>query len=222
MKKTVKAMRKIAKEIDVIEGISTQTRMLSLNATIEASKAQEYGKGFAVVASEVRELARRTQIAAQNISKLTYSGVGIVKKAGETLESLVPDIQKTAELVQEISAASKEQSAGARQINSAIVQLDQVTQQHSAASEEMAATAEQLAAQAEQLQQTMAFFQTEQEETRKSKRLSISEGEGEDDLENIHKTGKSDQLEKTSGGVMLEIDDLEANRDDLDDEFERY
>jgi methyl-accepting chemotaxis protein len=183
MKKTVKAMRKIAKEIDVIEGISTQTRMLSLNATIEASKAQEYGKGFAVVASEVRELARRTQIAAQNISKLTYSGVGIVKKAGETLESLVPDIQKTAELVQEISAASKEQSAGARQINSAIVQLDQVTQQHSAASEEMAASAENLAGLAEKLKESVAFFKLNFAE---KKTVDIRKSEPVKEMTDVH------------------------------------
>jgi methyl-accepting chemotaxis protein len=156
----VKAIQDIAQKIAIIDDITRQTRMLSLNATIEAARAQDYGKGFAVVAAEVRALAERSQSAAAEITELASSSVTIVEKAGDMLRKLVPDIQKTAELVQEISAASKEQDTGAGQINRAIQQLDQVTQQNSAVSEELASTAEELSSQAEQLQSTIAFFKT--------------------------------------------------------------
>lgn len=158
--KAVKAMQEIAQKISIIEDITSQTRMLSLNATIEAARAQEHGRGFAVVASEVRSLAERSRQAATEIIELTGSGVVLAEQAGEMLKKLVPDIQKTAELVQEIRAASHEQNTGAEQINKAIQQLDHVTQQNSTSSEEMAATAEELAAQAEQMQRTVAFFKT--------------------------------------------------------------
>jgi methyl-accepting chemotaxis protein len=131
---TVLAMQQIAKKISVIQEISVQTRMLSLNATIEAARAQEHGKGFSVVASEVRGLAERTQTAAIEINELATYSVDISGKAGAMLEELVPNIQKTAELVQEISAASNEQSSGAEQINRAIQQLDQVIQQNASVS----------------------------------------------------------------------------------------
>jgi len=157
----VSAMQEIAKKVAIIEDITRQTRMLSLNATIEAARAQEYGKGFAVVAAEVRALAERSQEAATEINQLAGSSVSIAETAGEMLNELVPNIQKTAELVQEISAASREQNTGAEQINRAIQQLDQVTQQNSATSEELAATSEELASQAEQLQSTIAFFTTD-------------------------------------------------------------
>lgn len=158
--KAVEAMQEIAQKISIIEDITSQTRMLSLNATIEAVRAQEHGKGFAVVAAEVRSLAERSRQAAAEIIELTNSGVVLAEKAGEMLRKLVPDIQKTAELVQEIRTASHEQNMGAEQINKAIQQLDQITQQNSTNSEEMAATAEELAEQAEQLQKTVTFFKT--------------------------------------------------------------
>ncbi len=155
---TVTAMQEITKRIALIDDIARQTRMLSLNATIEAARAQEQGKGFAVVASEVRSLAERSQAAAAEIAELVGSSSAIAEKAGDMLKKLVPEIQRTAELVKEISAASKEQSSGVEQINRAVQQLDTVTQQNSATSEEIAATAEELSAQAEQLQQSMTFF----------------------------------------------------------------
>lgn len=154
----VKAMKEILQKIGIIEDIARQTRMLSLNATIEAAKAQEHGKGFAVVAAEVRALAERSQTAANEINGLAYSSANIAERAGEMLKKLVPDIQKTAELVQEISAASREQTNGVEQVNRAIQQLDNVIQQNSATSEEMASTSEELASQAEMLQQTIGFF----------------------------------------------------------------
>jgi methyl-accepting chemotaxis protein len=158
---TMGAMKDIATKISIIEEIARQTNLLALNAAIEAARAGEHGKGFAVVAAEVRKLAERSQVAAGEISNLSASSVEVAEKAGAMLAKLVPDIQKTAELVQEISAASKEQNSGADQINSAIQQLNQVIQQNAGGAEEMSSTAEELASQAEQLQSTVAFFRVD-------------------------------------------------------------
>jgi methyl-accepting chemotaxis protein len=156
----VQAMREIAKKITIIEEIARQTHMLSLNATIEAAKAEEHGKGFAVVASEVRALAERSRLAAEEINELAGSGVTVAERAGATLTTLVPTIHQTAELVQEISAASSEQKLGAEQITRTMQELDQIIQQNASQSEEMASTAEELAGQAEQFQSTVAFFRS--------------------------------------------------------------
>ncbi len=159
--KAVGAMKEIAGKISIIEEIARQTNLLALNAAIEAARAGEHGKGFAVVASEVRKLAERSQSAAGEISQLSISSVDIAEKAGAMLTKLVPDIQKTSELVQEISAASKEQNSGADQINAAIQELNQVIQQNAGAAEEMASTAEELSSQAEQLSGAIAYFKIE-------------------------------------------------------------
>ena len=158
---TVKAMKEIAGKISIIEEIARQTNLLALNAAIEAARAGEHGKGFAVVASEVRKLAERSQTAAAEISQLSQSSVQVAESAGELLKRIVPEIQKTAELVQEISVASSEQNSGAEQINKAIQQLDQVIQQNAGASEEMASTSEELSSQSEQLQGTISFFKVD-------------------------------------------------------------
>jgi methyl-accepting chemotaxis protein len=155
---TVAAMQQIASKILVIDEIARQTNLLSLNASIEAARAGEHGKGFAVVATEIRLLAQQARVSANEIQDLTTQSVAIAERTGQLLIKLVPDIQKTSELVQEINAASKEQRSGTDQINRAIVQLDEVIQHNASASEEIAATAEEMAAQAEYLQQTMAFF----------------------------------------------------------------
>ena len=155
---TVAAMKQIAKKISIIDDIAAQTNLLALNAAIEAARAGEHGKGFAVVAAEVRKLAERSQVAAQEIGEVATSSVELAEKAGKLLEQMVPAIRKTADLVQEISAASSEQSSGVGQINSAVGQLNQTTQQNASSSEELAATSEEMSSQAEQLQQTMRFF----------------------------------------------------------------
>jgi methyl-accepting chemotaxis protein-2 (aspartate sensor receptor) len=163
---TVVAMKNIAAKISIIGEIARQTNLLALNAAIEAARAGEHGKGFAVVASEVRKLAERSQIAAAEISGLSLSSVQIAEKAGQMLARLVPDIQKTTELVQEISAASKEQASGSDQINAAIQQLNQVIQRNAGSAEEMSSTAEELSSQSEHLQSAIAFFKVDERETR--------------------------------------------------------
>lgn len=156
--RAVESMRKIADKVSIIGDIAFQTNILALNAAVEAARAGEHGKGFAVVASEVRKLAERSRIAAEEINHITDEGVVFTDEAGRTLKELVPEIEKTAMLVREISAASNEQNAGANQVNSAIQQLNQVTQQNAATSEEMATNAEELNSQAEQLQEIISYF----------------------------------------------------------------
>jgi methyl-accepting chemotaxis protein len=156
--RAVQAMQTIAEKITFVQEIARQTDLLALNAAVEAARAGEHGKGFAVVASEVRKLAERSQAAAAEISTLSGQTVTVAREAGEMLAKLVPDIKKTAELVEEISAACREQDIGADQVNQAIQQLDKVIQQNAGASEQMSATSEELAAQAEQLQSSIAFF----------------------------------------------------------------
>jgi methyl-accepting chemotaxis protein len=162
VKETVNAMKSIAEKISIIEEISYQTNLLALNAAIEAARAGEHGKGFAVVATEVRKLAERSQTAAQEISGLATSSVKVAERSGELLAAMVPTIKKTAELVQEVAAASSEQSSGVGQINKAMSQVDQVTQRNASAAEELASTAEEMAAQSESLQQLMTFFKLDE------------------------------------------------------------
>lgn len=155
---TVSAMKQITEKISVIEEIARQTNLLALNAAIEAARAGEHGKGFAVVAAEVRKLAEHSQRAAGEINELANSSMEVAEKAGNMLSEIVPDIKRTADLVQEIAAASNEQNTGANQINRAIQQLDQVIQTNATASEEMSSTSEELSNQSTQLQELVAFF----------------------------------------------------------------
>jgi methyl-accepting chemotaxis protein len=214
---TVAAMKEIATKIGIIEEIARQTNLLALNAAIEAARAGEHGKGFAVVASEVRKLAERSQTAAGEISTLSSRSVQVAETAGEMLNKMVPDIQRTAELVQEISASSREQDAGAEQINKAIQQLDMVIQQNASASEEMASTSEELASQADLLKDTISFFRIDSSGVRQASR-TVRMPQHKAQVAHI---GRKTAAAPATGGVHIQLGEKHG-ADQIDDEFEKF
>ncbi|MFN4102429.1 MAG: methyl-accepting chemotaxis protein, partial [Pararhodobacter sp.] len=213
----VNAMRTIAEKIMVVQEIARQTDLLALNAAVEAARAGEHGRGFAVVASEVRKLAERSQAAAAEISTLSGDTVQAAQTAGEMLSKLVPDIQRTAELVEEISAASREQNAGAAQINTAIQQLDQVTQQNTSAAEEMSATSEELASQAEQLQAAIGYFRLDTRTAAPAPAIREARRETPAKPARAAKAAAK-RSTPSAGGFELE---MEEGQDELDGQFSR-
>ncbi len=160
---SVTAMKDIADRIGIIEEIAYQTNLLALNAAIEAARAGDQGRGFAVVAAEVRKLAERAQKAAREISDISGSSVAVAERSGRLISELVPDIQRTSDVVQQIGRSSREQANGTEQINRGIQELNRVVQENAAAAEEMSSTATSLATQAEQMKGIVAFFHVSDE-----------------------------------------------------------
>ncbi|MEP7128417.1 MAG: methyl-accepting chemotaxis protein [Chitinophagales bacterium] len=212
------SMKSIANKITIISDIARQTNILALNAAVEAARAGEQGKGFAVVAAEVRKLAEKSQLAAIEINELSQSSLGIAEKSGKLLEQMVPNIQHTAKLVEEISALSLEQNLGAGQINNALQQLNQVTQQNAATSEEMAASAEELSTQADQLKEIISFFKFDHD--LKYKPVSLQKQN-----HFTHRNGTEKKINSNGQHKMNGYDlknGINLNMDVLDEEYEKF
>lgn len=205
---TVDAMREIANKISIIGDIAFQTNILALNAAVEAARAGEHGRGFGVVPSEVGKLAERSKLAAAEIDQLTKSSVFSAEDAGKLMKEIVPEIQKTSQLIQDISAASFEQNTGADQINMAIQQLNMVTQQNAATSEELSTNAVELSAQADQLKEIISFFKT-------GAASAVSKTSAETKTVPQNTISKEPEIKK---GVVINLDQPDIS----DDDFERF
>jgi methyl-accepting chemotaxis protein len=213
---SMNAMKEIAEKITIVNDIAFQTNILALNAAVEAARAGEHGKGFAVVAAEVRKLAERSKVAADEIDQLSRDGVEVSEKAGRQLKEIVPEIEKTVKLIQEIAAASLEQNSGADQINSAVQQLNQVTQQNAASSEELATSSEELASQAEQLKDDISYFKIDNKSLKFKQNVKRTEKVSSEKPITQKSDSKKDNI--INKGVNIKMYDDK----NIDDEYESF
>jgi methyl-accepting chemotaxis protein len=218
---TVESMKTIAEKITIIGEIARQTNLLALNAAVEAARAGEHGKGFAVVAAEVRRLAERSQQAAAEINSVSKTSVEIAQKSGKMLNDVVPGIQKTAELIKEISTASSEMTTGADQVNTALQQLNQVVQKNAANAEEVAATSEELNSQSINMKELVSYFNIGEHTTTHSSKTKEKNQKANQSRQSVHKVETKTAKVKENGksnGVHISLGSADAH----DDEYQKF
>jgi methyl-accepting chemotaxis protein len=214
----VASMKKIAEKISIVGEIARQTNLLALNAAVEAARAGEHGRGFAVVAAEVRKLAERSQDAAEEINGLSTDSVDTADRSGKLLAQIVPNIQNTARLVQEIAASSIEQNNGTNQVNTSIQQFNQVIQQNAAGAEEIASSSEELASQANNLKDAISFFRIRETVKTKQPVTAKVAAAPKAPKQAKPKPAVPPQFAKNTMGAVIRLE----NKDSLDKDFERY
>ncbi|UII19040.1 methyl-accepting chemotaxis protein [Fulvivirga ligni] len=219
---TVESMNTIVRKNSIIGEIARQTNLLALNAAVEAARAGDHGKGFAVVAAEIRKLAEGCQNAAKEIDDISNSSEKVARTAGDMLSKLVPEIEKTSNLVAEISAASLEQNDGANQINEAIQQLNSVVQQNAASAEQLASNSEELNNQSYTLRSAISFFKLESDDNNNGLTKNTINKIQSNNSRIVNVKTSSDGIKtktETSQGYNLVLEDP---HDDLDKDFEKY
>jgi len=220
---TLNSVSEISEKTKIISTIADKTDVLSINAAIEAARAGEAGKGFAVVAQEIRKLADRTLLASEEIGELSKSNKNMSQITSHQIEKVIPEILKSAELVNNIVTASKEQQTGVEGINNSIQQLMDITNQNSASAEEMSASAEQLSAQAEQFKNIISLFKVADTEDGSKETNNLKSSKGHLSVSKVNKSTDSKKLKnKTSKldnkGYNIDL----SNNDKKDSEFERF
>ena len=215
---SVQGSREIADKIQIINDIAFQTNILALNAAVEAARAGEHGKGFAVVAAEVRKLAERSKTAAEEIVELTQSSLSLAEQAGSKLGEMLPEIEKTSQLVQEIAAASAEQNNGVNQVNSAFQLLSSITQENASIAEEMASSSKELEQQAQQMRDKISYFKVDSfgKELGKGKERGMKPTKDQEKSASIATGGKTE----TIAVAHPEEQKLDLDTDDKD--FEKF
>jgi methyl-accepting chemotaxis protein len=221
---SLSAIDKISDKISIINDIAFQTNILALNAAVEAARAGELGKGFAVVASEVRKLAERSKASANEIEALSQSSVKVTHETKKLLSELLPDIEKTSTLIQEIANASAEQDAGVGQVNTAIDSLNDISQQNAGISEELASSAEQLSTGALELERVISYFKTDENELKRQYKIPLAEKRIEKEVPKTKNTSLPESIVKITpkkadnSGIMLDL----GKSDFEDADFESF
>ena len=214
-------IEEIAHKNSIISEISYQTKILSINASVEAARAAEFGKGFGVIADQVKTLAEDSHNSASDIKSVSLKGVALTRDLAEQLTLLVDEFQKTSDLIGEVAESGKEQSDAIEQISQAIQDLNNITQQNASSSEELAASSEQLVNLSDELASLLEFFKLE--ETVETPELT--ETENQEKTEDDETTSDQDEMYTSSfsfrgtSSSNQEENDYDSESSDEDQSF---